>query len=288
MTLAPTDWTLVAAFLAVCRTGSLSAAARRLHLSQPTVRRHVEELEARLGAALFTRGPTGLTPTPTGTLLVPHAEAMEAGAFAFARTASGDAGEIRGPVRLTCSEVHGTEVLPRLLQPLLAAHPGLQVELVPTNDTQNLLRRDADVALRFAPPAQDALLARKVAPVALGLFAAPALVERHGPPRDYADYARRIPAVWDDRRDLLARGYAALGLAPPETVALRTDSDLAQLAAIRAGIGAGIAQVQLAAGLVRLLPDLAPAMPAWVVTHEDLRRVARVRAVFDHLVQALA
>jgi DNA-binding transcriptional LysR family regulator len=288
MNLAPTDWTLVAAFLAVCRTGSLSAAARRLHLSQPTVRRHVEELEGRLGAALFTRGPAGLQPTPTADLLVPHAEAMEAAAGAFARTAAGDAGQVRGPVRLTCSEVHGTEVLPRLLAPLLAACPGLVIELVPSNATQNLLRRDADLALRFAEPAQDALLARKVAPVPLGLFAAPALVERHGLPQDYGDFARRWPAVWDDRRDLLARGYAALGLVPPANIVLRTDSDLAQLAAIRAGVGAGIAQVQLAQGLVRLLPDLAPAMPAWVVMHEDLRRVARVRAVFDHLVQALA
>ncbi len=288
MNLAPTDWTLIAAFLEVCRGGSLSAAARRLGLSQPTVRRHVEELEAQLGAALFTRGPTGLLPTPTARLLVPHAEAMEAAAGAFARTATQDAGEVRGPVRLTCSEVHGTEVLPRLLEPLLAAHPGLAIELVPSNATQNLLRRDADLALRFAPPAQDALLARKVAPVALGLFAAPALLDRHAPPADYADFARRLPAVWDDRRDLLARGYATLGLAPPANIVLRTDSDLAQLAAIRAGVAAGIAQVQLAHGLVRLLPDLAPAMPAWVVMHEDLRRVARVRAVFDHLVQALA
>lgn len=287
MTLAPADWTLVAAFLAVCRSGSLSAAARRLHLSQPTVRRHVEELEAKLGAALFTRGPIGLSPTPAAHLLLPHAEAMEAAAHAFGRAATDDARAIRGAVRLACSEVHGTEVLPRLLQPLLLAHPGLVLELVPSNDTENLLRRDADLAVRFAPPAQDALLARKVAPVALGLFAAPELVDRHGPPRDYADYARRFPAVWDDRRDFLARGYALFGLAPPGTVVLRTDSDLAQLAAIRAGIGAGIAQVQLATGLVRLLPELAPAMPTWVVTHEDLSRVARVRAVFDHLVRAL-
>jgi DNA-binding transcriptional LysR family regulator len=287
VTLPPADWTLIAAFLAVSRTGSLSA-ARRLRLSQPTVRRHVEELEASLGAALFTRGPTGLTPTPTATLLVPHAETMEAAAHAFRRAATEDADAIRGPVRLTCSEVHGTEVLPRLLAPLLAAHRGLVLELVPSNDTQNLLRRDADLALRFAEPAQDALLARKVAPIPLGLFAAPSLVERLGLPDTYVDFAARWPAVWDDRRDLLARGFHAFGLAPPAKVVLRTDSDLAQLAAIRAGIGAGIAQVQLAQGLTRLLPGVAPAMPAWVVMHEDLRRVARVRAVFDHLVERLS
>lgn len=290
MNLAAADWGLIAAFLAVCRTGSLSGAARRLGLSQPTVRRHVEDLEQRLGAALFTRGPAGLTPTPTGRLLLPHAETMEAAAAALAREAAGDAGEVRGTVRLTCSEVHGTEVLPRLLVPLLARHEGLSIELVPSDATQNLLRRDADLALRFAAPAQDALLARKVAPVPLGLYAAPGLVERLGVPPDWATVARAWPFVGDDRQDLLARGLSAWGIAPPQRVVLRSDSGLAQLAAVRAGLGAGIVQAALAeaSGLLRLLPGLAPEMPAWVVMHEDLRRVARVRAVFDHLVERLA
>ena len=288
MSLPTADWSLIAAFLATCRTGSLSAAARTLRLSQPTVRRQVEALEENLGAALFTRSPQGLEPTPTARLLVPHAEAMEAAAATLARTATEDAGAVRGTIRLTCSEVHGVEVLPRLLAPLLARHDGLAVELVPSNDPQDLLRRDADLALRFSMPTQSALVARKVAPVALGLFAAPALLDRLGPPRDAADLAARYPWVWDDRRDLLARGLAAYGLPPPANPVLRTDHDLAQLAAVRVGLGVGAIQAQLAQGLTRLLPDLAPEMPAWLLMHEDLRRTARVRAVFDHLVESLS
>ena len=290
MNLSAADWSLVAAFLATCRGGSLSAAARRLGLSQPTVRRHVEELEARLGAALFTRHPSGLEPTATARLLLPHAETMEAAAAALLREAFEDAGQVRGTVRLTCSEVHGTEVLPPLLAPFLARHPELSVELVPSNDTQNLLRRDADVAVRFATPTQCALVARRVAPVAVGLFATPELVERLGPPAGFAVLARDWPMVGDDRRDLIARALEAAGLAVPRRVVLRTDSDLAQLGALRAGIGAGFCQVALgvSSGLVRLLPDIAPALSAWVVMHEDLRRVARVRALFDHLVDTLS
>jgi DNA-binding transcriptional LysR family regulator len=287
MNLGPDDWSRIKAFLEVARTGSLSAAARRLGLSQPTVRRQVEEIEARLGTALFTRGPTGLAPTPAGLRLRPHAEAMEAGAQALARAAAAE-DAVEGPVRLTCSEVHGTEVLPALLAPLLARHPGLTIELVPDNANDNLLRRDADLALRFAPPAQGALVARRVAPVALGLFAHPDLLAREAAPRDWDDLALRFPCVGDDRRDLTARGLSALGLAMPRRLSLRTDSDLAQLAAVRAGLGAGVVQVQLAQGLVRLLPEVAPALPAYVAMHEDLRRSARVRAVFDHLVERLS
>lgn len=289
MSLALRDWDLVATYLAVLRTGSLSAAARSLGLSQPTARRQVEALEARLGAPLFTRGPGGLAPTGSGAALRAQAEAMEAAAAAFGRTARADAGEVAGVVRVTASVVHGTEVLPGVLAPLLAAHPGLAVEMAPEDRVEDLLRRDADVAVRFAPPAQDALVARRVAPVPLGLHASAAYLDRRGVPGDWAALARDHAFVGDDRRTAIARGLERLGLPMPARIAWRTDADLGQLAAIRAGLGIGICQAALAAraGLLRVLPEVAPEMEAWVVMHEDLRGVARVRAVFDALVAGL-
>jgi DNA-binding transcriptional LysR family regulator len=289
MSLALSDWDLIATYLAVLRGGSLSAAARTLGLAQPTVRRQVEALEARLGVVLFTRGPGGLVPTEPGAALRQDAEAMEAAAAAFRRNAQANASQIAGIVRVTASVVHGTEVLPGLLAPLLAQHPDLVIEMVPDDRTGDLLRRDADVAVRFVPPVQAALVAQRVAPVPIGLFAAPAYLERHGAPTSWDMLAHDHAFVGDDRRRAIADGLARLGLPLPKRLAWRTDADLGQVAAIRAGIGIGLAQVVLAdrVGLVRVLPAITAQLDAWVVSHEDLAPVARVRAVFDALVAGL-
>lgn len=283
------DWHLVAAHLAILRTGSLSGAARALGLSQPTVRRHLAELERQVGAPLFARAPSGLVPTPAGASLRGEAEAMEAAATAFRRAAGRDAEGMEGAVRVTASAVVGAEVLPGLLAPLLAAHPGLAVEVVADNRTENLLRRDADIALRFAPPTQQALVARRLRPVGVGLFAAPAYAARHGLPADPEDLARRHAFVGDDREDRIGAALEARGWPRPTRVVFRSDSDLAQLGAVRAGIGIGVAQEGIAArdGLVRALPATF-ALEGWALMHEDLRGQRRIRAVWDALVAALA
>ena len=289
MSTLPDHWGLIATMLAVSRHGSLSGAARALSLSQPTVRRQIEALEAVLGVVLFTRGPAGLVLNPAGAAVLQHAEAMEVAAAAFVRGAAADAQAVAGVVRLTCSDVHSVEVIPPILAPLLARHPDLVIELSPSNLTQNLLQRAADIAVRFVRPTQGALVARKVAPVALGLFAAPTLFATRPPPADFAALAADYPFISYDRNDAIIRGLTALGLPLPARSVLRTDSDLAQLAAIRAGLGIGICQSKLgeASGLVPVLPGLIPPMECWVVMHEDLRGLRRVRVVFDHLVRAL-
>jgi DNA-binding transcriptional LysR family regulator len=281
------DWDLIAAYLAVCRTGSLSGAARALGLAQPTVRRQVERLERELGP-LFLRSAAGLVPTASGAALQRDAEAMESAAAAFRRAAASDAGGMEGTVRLTVSEMFGAEVLPGLLAPVLAAHPGLAVEVVADNRQGNLLRRDADIAVRFAPPGQEALVARRLRPIPLGLFAAPAYLDRRGTPAGPEDLGRH-DVVGDDRGDRIARGLAALGWPVPARWVFRSDSDLAQLGAVRAGIGLGVVQAGVAArhGLLPALPDRVP-MEAWALMHEDLRGLRRVRAVWEALVDALA
>src|SRR5271163_506215 len=155
-------WELFRSFLEVVRDGSLSAAARRLALTQPTVGRHIDALEAALGLSLFTRSPRGLTPTPAALALEPHVEAMAAAAAALGRAASGEAAADRGAVRVTASDVIGCEVLPPILAAFRARHPGVALELTLTNRTENLARRDADIAVRMVRPTQSGLVARRI------------------------------------------------------------------------------------------------------------------------------
>jgi DNA-binding transcriptional LysR family regulator len=154
------DWSLYRAFLAVLTEGSLSAAARTLGLTQPTVGRQIVALERALGAALFTRSPQGLKPTDAALELAPHVRAMAGAASAMLRAASGAGDGARGVVRLTASEIIGAEVLPPLLAAYRPRHPGVVVELSLDNQQQDLLRGAADIAVRMVRPSQDALVAR--------------------------------------------------------------------------------------------------------------------------------
>jgi len=167
----PVDWTLWRSFLAVADTGSLSAAARRLGLTQPTLGRHIEALETAIGQPLFLRAPHGMMPTPAAQALMPEAQTMAHAAASLERRAA-SSGEFRGTVRIAASHVVGAEVLPRLLAPLLDQHPGLAIELDLSNDPADLGRHAADLAIRMTRPGQSSLIARKLADVRLGLFCA--------------------------------------------------------------------------------------------------------------------
>lgn len=288
----PIDWEHQRAFLAVLREGSLSAAARALGLAQPTIRRRIEDLEAAHGVVLFTRSPTGLLPTAIALDLQTHALTMARAAEAFGRTASAEAGAAAGVVRISASEVMGVEVLPRLLAPLRARHPGLVIEMDLSNAQADLLRHEADVALRMVCPAQGALVAKAVGRISYGLHAHSSYIARHGVPQTLADLKGHALIGFQTETATIA-ALRAQGLTlQPGDFAYRTDSDLGQLAAIRAGIGIGVCQTAIA----RRDPDLVPVLAddfrlgqeTWVVTHENLRHVRRVSLVFDALVAGLA
>lgn len=284
------SWELYGTFLEVMHGGSLSAAARALGVAQPTVRSRIEALEAALDVVLFTRAPNGLVPTDVAATMLPHAEAMAATAKALARSASGPTGAERGTVRLTASEIVGTLVLPAMLARLRERHPQIQIELALGNENADLLRRDADLAVRMAPPTQAALVAKRAGSVEIGLYATPEYLAAHPAPTGPAQL-REHALVGADRDRSLIRGLASLGVeVTPRDFAFRADDQVAQLAALRAGLGIGPCQVPLAERdppLVRVLPRVAFELPIFVVTHEDLRAVRRVRAVFDHLVTEL-
>ncbi|MFI5012622.1 MAG: LysR family transcriptional regulator [Hyphomicrobiales bacterium] len=292
MTTHSPGWELHRSFLAVLREGSLSGAARALGLTQPTIGRHIAALETALGLALFTRSPHGLVATEAAAELRPFAETMAASADALLRAASGSGHETRGTVRITASEVIGAEVVPSILAKLREAHPALVIELVLSNRNDDLLRRDADIAIRMLHPTQGALLARRVGEVPLGFHAHRRYLDRHGTPRNMEEL-RTHALIGFDRETASARALRARGIpVDREMFALRADSDLAQLAAIRAGFGIGICQIGLGRrdrDLVHLLPAIfALGLETFVVMHEDLRAGRRYRVVFDALVEGLA
>ncbi|MBX7083368.1 MAG: LysR family transcriptional regulator [Nannocystaceae bacterium] len=284
-------WTLLSSFYAVMHSGSLSAAARRLALAQPTVRRHVAALEAQLGRALFVRSRAGLVPTAAARAMLPHADAIAAAARAAVRAASGEADAAAGTVRIAGGEVVGAEVLPPMLASLVTAHPRLQLELSLSNRNEDLLRRDADLAVRMVRPTQAGLLARRIGTIEIGLFASVHYLARRPAPVQL-EQLREHALVGPDRDRALLQGLAAMGVAlRPADFAVRTDADAAQLACVRAGLGIGVMQRPLAARdptLVRVLPQLTFPLPVWLAMHEDLRSSTRVRLVFDHLAVTLA
>ena len=286
-------WDLYRSFLAVLRLGSLSAAARSLGLTQPTIGRHIASLQRALGGrALFTRSQIGLLPTDAAHKLRPHAEDMAAAAAAFVRTGSANVEEMGGVVRLAAAEVLGVEVLPAILSDFRAEFPAIAIELSLSNQIADLLRRDADIAVRMVRPQQKALLAKRVGKLALGFFAHRRYLERCG----YPDRLEDLPAqtlIGFDRTPPLGDFLKSVPMpVTREMFAFRCDNDLAQLAALRAGFGIGVCHT----GIARRDPNLLPLfskqfkidLEVWIVMHSDLRRNSRMRALFDYLAVRLA
>lgn len=286
------SWDHYRTFLEILREGSLSGAARSLGLTQPTVGRHVDALEDAVGFQLFIRSRHGLQPTEAALALRPFAETLASTAQAMLRAASDHGRPDRGTVRIAASEVMGVEVLPTILADFHARSRGLELELVLSNALENLLRRDADIAVRQIEPAQEALVVKRLGVVPLGLFAHCRYLERWGTPRR-APELRKHSVIGFDRETVAIRKL--LEQLPDEfelpRFALRADSDLAQLSAIRAGFGIGFCQVPIARkdpNLVRVLEEVELALGTWLVMHEDSRSSPRCRAVFDTLAAGLA
>lgn len=289
----PTEpsWDLFGAFLAVMQTGSLSGASRALRVAQPTVRRQIEALEDALGGTLFTRAPNGLSPTELAQAALPHAEAIAASARALVRTASAPTSDRRGTVRVTASRVIGIEVLPAIsIVParrrirLFCAGATMRTATSASRRSRSWLRSSSASSIWRSGASR-----RRRAKI--GLFATAPYLEAHPAPKRTADLTAHA-VIGPDRSRFALEGLAAAGI--PLTArdfALRTDDDVAALAAVRAGLGIGICQVPLARApvpLVRVLPSVRFQLDAWVVMHEDLRRVERVRHVADHLARELA
>jgi DNA-binding transcriptional LysR family regulator len=285
-------WELYRTFLEVVRDGSLSGAARKLELTQPTVGRHIDALESVLGLPLFTRSQRGLTATAAALELVPHAETMATASAALRRAASGETTTDRGTVRVTASEIIGCEVLPAILAGFRHQYPEIAIELALSNRNEDLLRRDADIAVRMVRPTQKALIARRIGKSRVGLYTHRDYVRKFGTPKSMAELSKHSVIGFDrDDRALRALGPMAQKILR-ETVGLRCDSIPAQLAALRAGIGIGGCQRNIAERTPELVPVLAKAfqfeLEVWIAMHENLKSTRRIRLLFDWMANGLA
>ena len=285
------DWTLLRSFLAVAETGSLSAAARALGQSQPTLGRHVQDLEAQLGTVLFTRALRGMALTPAGAALLPAVREMRAAAARLSLVAAGREERMQGTVRLTASRAVSQFLLPAILADLRRAEPGIEIEVVPSDTSENLLFREADIALRMYRPEQLDVVTRHVADLAMGLYAAPSMLT-DGLPGDVAALMR-LDFVGLDRSDLMLRMMASLGIQRRrEDFGVRCDDQVVYWALVRAGCGVGAMQrvVGDADPSVVRIADFVPlpSLPVWLTVPDPLRQNPRVRRVLDHLAAAFA
>ena len=285
------NWNLVPAFLAAHEHGSLLAAARALGSSQPTVGRHISELETQLGTVLFERTGRGLAPTPAGLRLAEAARAMESGALALLSSVGASRSTLEGTVRISASQPVACVLLPPLLAQMRQTLPGIQVELVASNAVSNLLRREADIALRMVRPVQASLVARRIGQVGLSACAHRDYLARRGTPAEPADLLQH-DLVGNDQVMDIPRGFAALGHdVPRERLVLRTDDLMAYWSAVRAGMGIGFVADYLLRtdpAVQRVLPQLRiPPLPIWLTVHREIRSSARIRAVYDFLAQAV-
>jgi DNA-binding transcriptional LysR family regulator len=285
------NWEWYRTFLKVLETGSLSAAGRAMGLTQPTVGRHIDSLEAALSLKLFTRSFDGFAPTDVALELGPHAASVASTAAALRRVASGHGTGVRGTVRLTASEVIGVEVLPPILAALHGKHPDLIIELVLSNKVDDLLRREADIAVRMVRPTQDALVARRVGGVELGLHAHQRYLALRGVPRTMGDLAGHTVIGYDHENEFIRKFRDQFPAFSRPALAFRADSDLAQLAAIRAGFGIGVCQTALAArdpAITRVLKTrFSLTLDTWIAMHEDLRESPRCAVTFAALAAGL-
>ena len=286
------DWRLVRSFLAVLDQGSLLAAARVLNVSQPTLGRHITELESQLASVLFERTGRGLVPTRTALQLAEAARQMQDGALQLSRTLAGAQAQAGGTVRITASVPVAVQLLPPILLALRLALPDIQIEIVSSNQVSNLLRREADIAIRMMRPDQTSLVARKLGDVPVGAFAHRQYLARRGTPAQPTELLKH-ELIGSDADPAIRQGFEAMGyLVPREAFALRSDDLMVQWQAVRAGLGIGFVAEYQACMDPDVLPVLAGQLqirplPVWLAVHREIRTSRRIRSVFDFLAAAL-
>jgi len=284
------DWSLIRSFLAVAEAGSLSAAARATGISQPTLGRHIHQAEGALQVPLFTRTAQGLLLTEAGQALMAPARAMRQAAADLTLAALGRATGVKGAVRITASRVVSSLILPPILARLRGQEPGIEIDLVPSDTTENLLLGEADLALRMYRPTQLDLVAQKLVDLPMGIYAARSYLDRYGRPASPDDLLR-LDFIGQDRDTQIIRAMASLGVPVSRSFfPVRTDDPLVYQDLIRAGCGLGGMLCRIGdaePGLERIdgLISL-PALPVWLVAAPALRQSPRLRRVWDALAAA--
>lgn len=281
------DWSLIEAFLAVAETGSLSAAARHLGSSQPTLGRQVRQIEDQLGLVLFDRQPRGLKLSESGLGLLEPARSMRDAARRIELAAAGQASDLSGTVRITASVFTAHHLLPPIIAGVRRDYPEIQIDLMPTDVSENLLFREADIAVRMHRSEQLDIVTRHLGDIKLGVYAARAYLDRVGRPQD-AEALRQLDFVGYDRSELILRGMRSVGWeVTRDWFATRCDHHAVYYELVRAGCGVGFAQCHVADAdptLEHLVPGFPlPGLPIWLAAHQSLRRSPRVSLIWDRL-----
>ncbi|PRQ05415.1 HTH-type transcriptional regulator TdfR [Enhygromyxa salina] len=286
------DWNRARAFLVTAEEGSFSAAARALGISQPTIGRQVAALEQELDVVLFERVGHGLQLTATGNDLLEHVRPMGEAAVRVSLTAAGQSLSIDGQVCISAAEIEAFYVLPPIVARLRESHPGIEIELVATNATSDLGRREADIAVRSFRPKQPELVARKVRDGRAWLYATPDYLARLGNPTTAADLSKG-QFLGFDRSDTLIKGLNAMGLSlTPDNFPVIVGNQLVQWELAKQGVGICIMTEEVGdpePRVVRALEDFPPfPVPTWLTTHRELNTSRRLRVVFDRLAEELS
>lgn len=284
------DWQRIEVFLRVAEEGSFTRAAQVLGTSQPTVSRHVHALEEELGITLFARHARGFDLTDQGEALLESARQVDAGVQTFVRRASGLTSQLGGAVRISASEPVAAYHLTRFVARFRREHPTVEIELLAESRSSDLMRREADIAVRMFRPRQLDLIARRVGEIPVGLFAHRDYLDRYGTPGAPDELCEHVLIGYDaDPTGFESLAEYGIGR---DDFSLRTDSLVTQLEAILAGVGVGGAQVPLMAQHAEVLPVLGelslPALPLWLAVHRDLRHSPAISAVFDGLAAFLS
>ncbi|MEM9122545.1 MAG: LysR family transcriptional regulator, partial [Pseudomonadota bacterium] len=285
------DWNQVRAFLATAEEGSLSAAARVLALTQPTVSRPVAALEDALGVVLFERTSRRLVVTEAGRQVLAHVRAMADAASQVSLTATGQSTTVSGLVSVTATNGFATRYLPDILKDLRDKEPGICVSILTSNSVMDLTQREADISIRHARPQQDELIGTLVGEMSAQFYASADLLDRYGRPKNLEELSR-LPFVGFTTPEQVVAFLQGLGLSVREEgIAASTASGTLALELVRAGLGVSILTMDVAAGSPELelaLPSFEPMpLPIWLVAHRELHTSRRIRLVFDHLAAAL-
>ena len=283
------DWNRARAFLVTAEEGSLSAAARALGTTQPTLGRQVSALERELGVALFERIGGRLRLTPTGLALADHVRTMRNAAMHVSRVASGHVQSVEGMIRISASEAFSAYVLPPLIAELRAAQPGISVELLASNAVSDLRRREADIAIRNAAPTDPELVAQRAADDVGYLYATPGYLARIG--GDGPEALSRAHFIGFDDNDAFLAGLRSIGLDVSQSnCPITTTSHLVHWELCRQGHGIGAMAARVGdadPGVRRAAPWQAPfCFPVWIVAHREVKTSRRVRLVYDFLTEA--
>lgn len=281
------DWNHLRAFLATVEEGSLSAAARALGATQPTLSRQVTALEEALDVTLFERGHRQMELTSAGVDLLQHVRVIGEAAFQISLTASGHVESIDGQVTVSSTSLFAAYHLPEILQAVRASAPALEVEVVASNDFSDLKVREADIAIRHTRPEHVDLIAKKVGSTTAHLVAASSYLDRVGRPAKPADLVAYDFVGFDEPTQML-QTFNSMGVPLTRSqFKLYSVEGNVILQLLRQGLGLGV----ITKDMTHFVPELevvladfvAIDVPVWLVTHRELRTSRRIRLVFDHI-----